>query len=96
MRFVVVKSEEQQSVLSLHRIREQLIKIRTMQVNQIRGLLYEFGADLPQGRQRGLKEIPEALAELGGFGIAQDPRHDPSTGATSRRTGSGHCRSARA
>ncbi|AEM48459.1 transposase IS116/IS110/IS902 family protein [Acidithiobacillus ferrivorans SS3] len=64
MRFVVAKSEEQQSVLSLHRIREQLIKIRTMQVNQIRGLLYEFGADLPQGRQKGLKEVPDALADL--------------------------------
>ena len=66
MRFVVVKSEEQQSVLTLHRIRAQLIKIRTMQVNQIRGLLYEFGADLPQGRQRGLKEVPDALADLEG------------------------------
>ena len=64
MRFVAVKSEEQQSVLALHRMREQLIKIRTMQVNQIRGLLYEFGADLPQGRQRGLKEVPDALANL--------------------------------
>ena len=64
MRFVAVKSEEQQSVLTLHRIRAQLIKIRTMQVNQIRGLLYEFGADLPQGRQRGLKEVPDALANL--------------------------------
>ncbi|MEY2341306.1 IS110 family transposase [Acidithiobacillus sp. IBUN Pt1247-S3] len=66
MRFVAVKTEEQQSVLTLHRIRSQLIKIRTMQVNQIRGLLYEFGADLPQGRQRGLKEVPEALADLDG------------------------------
>ena len=64
MRFVAVKSEEQQSILSLHRIREQLIKIRTMQVNQIRGLLYEFCADLPQGRQKGLKEAPDALADL--------------------------------
>jgi len=51
MRFVAVKTEEQQSVLALHRMRSQLIKIRTMQVNQIRGLLYEFGADLSQGRQ---------------------------------------------
>jgi transposase len=64
MRFVAVKTEEQQSVLSLHRIREQMIKMRTMQVNQIRGLLYEFGADLPQGRQKGLKEVPDALANL--------------------------------
>ncbi|MBW9248256.1 MAG: IS110 family transposase [Acidithiobacillus ferriphilus] len=64
MRFVAVKSEEQQSILALHRMREQLIKIRTMQVNQVRGLLYEFGADLPQGRQQGLKEVPDALAHL--------------------------------
>ncbi|BDB13415.1 hypothetical protein ANFP_07350 [Acidithiobacillus ferrooxidans] len=64
MRFVAVKSEEQQSVLALHRMREQLIKIRTMQVNEIRGLLYEFGVDLPQGRQKGLKDIPEALTAL--------------------------------
>jgi transposase len=27
-------------------------------------LLYEFGADLPQGRQKGLKEVPDALADL--------------------------------
>lgn len=66
MRFVAVKSEEQQSILALHRMREQLIKIRTMQVNQIRGLLYEFGADLPQGRQQGLKAVPDALADLEG------------------------------
>ncbi|MBU2823122.1 IS110 family transposase, partial [Acidithiobacillus ferrooxidans] len=64
MRFVAVKTEEQQSVLALHRMRSQLIKVRTMQVNQIRGLLYEFGADLPQGRQRGLKEVPDALTNL--------------------------------
>ena len=64
MRFVAVKSEEQQSILALHRMREQLIKMRTMQVNQVRGLLYEFGADLPQGRQQGLKEVPDALAHL--------------------------------
>lgn len=38
MRFVAVKSEEQQSVLTLHRVREQLIKIRTMQINAIRGV----------------------------------------------------------
>lgn len=64
MRFVAVKSEGQQGVLTMHRMREQLVKMRTMQVNQLRGLLYEFGADLPPGRQRGVKEIPSALAQL--------------------------------
>jgi transposase len=64
MRFVAVKSEGQQGVLTMHRMREQLVKLRTMQVNQLRGLLYEFGAELPQGRQRGIKEIPNALVQL--------------------------------
>ncbi|MBU2762481.1 IS110 family transposase, partial [Acidithiobacillus caldus] len=64
MRFVTVKSEEQQSVLTLHRMREQLVKIRTMQVNAIRGLLYEFGVDLPLGREKGLQAIPAALTTL--------------------------------
>src|SRR5688572_14372339 len=49
MRFVAVKSAEQQAVLSLHRIRQQLVKIRTMQAHQVRGLLYEFGVVVPQG-----------------------------------------------
>jgi transposase len=64
MKFVAVKSEAQQAVLTLHRMREQLVKMRTMQINQLRGLLYEFGADLPAGRQRGMARIPEALAKL--------------------------------
>jgi transposase len=64
MKFVALKTEEQQSVLSLHRIREQLVKMRTMQTNQLRGLLYEFGADLPQGRQRAMARINDELAKL--------------------------------
>jgi transposase len=43
MRFVALKSEEQQAVLGLHRMRHLLVKQRTMQANQVRGLLYEFG-----------------------------------------------------
>jgi len=64
MRWVAVKSEGQQAVLMLHRMREQLIKMRTMQVNQLRGLLYEFGAELPPGRSAGLECIPGELARL--------------------------------
>jgi len=66
MKFVALKTEEQQSVLTLHRIRAQLVKMRTMQINQLRGLLYEFGADLPQGRQRGIARVGEELARLEG------------------------------
>jgi transposase len=64
MRYVAVKSEGQQAVLMLHRMREQLVKMRTMQVNQLRGLLYEFGAELPAGRSAGLERIPGELARL--------------------------------
>jgi len=66
MKFVSVKSEEQQSLLMLHRMRQQLVKMRTMQIQQLRGLLYEFGADLPQGRQAGMERIPVELAKLEG------------------------------
>lgn len=64
MKFVAMKSEAQQSVLTLHRMREQLVKMRTMQINQLRGLLYEFGADLPAGRQKAIARIPQELAKL--------------------------------
>ncbi|AYH43375.1 IS110 family transposase [Azoarcus sp. DN11] len=64
MKFVAVKSEGQQAVLTLHRMRELLVKMRTMQINQLRGLLYEFGAELPPGRQKGLARIPTELAKL--------------------------------
>jgi transposase len=66
MKVVSVKCEEQQSVLMLHRMRQQLVKMRTMQIQQLRGLLYEFGADLPQGRQAGMERIPAELAKLEG------------------------------
>lgn len=49
MRFVRVKSEEQQSVLMLHRVRELLIRQRTMLVNALRGHLAEFGIVTRQG-----------------------------------------------
>ncbi|MGF6735910.1 transposase [Paraburkholderia youngii] len=64
MRFVAVKSEDQQAMLALHRIRQQLIRIRVMQVNQLRGLLYEFGVVLPQGRQASIEAAKVAVASL--------------------------------
>lgn len=64
MKFVAVKSEAQQGVLMLHRMRALMVKMRTMQVNQLRGLLYEFGADLPPGRQKGMECIPGELHKL--------------------------------
>ena len=64
MRTVAGKTEDQQAMLALHRMRLSLIKFRTMQVNQLRGLLYEFGITLRGGRQAGLAEIQQRMAEL--------------------------------
>jgi transposase len=64
MRTVAAKTEDQQAMLGLHRIREQLVKFRTMQVDQLRGLLYEYGVVLKAGRQAGLTEIRQRMAEL--------------------------------
>jgi transposase len=49
MRFVPVKSIEQQDIQSLHRVRSQLVDRRTAQANQIRGLLLEYGIVIPKG-----------------------------------------------
>ncbi|TCP30997.1 transposase [Sphingomonas sp. BK235] len=49
MRFVPVKSPEQQAALSMHRARDLLVKQRTQLVNMVRALLAEFGINIPQG-----------------------------------------------
>ena len=49
---VPIKNEQQQTCLTLHRMRAQLMKVRIMQTNALRGLLYEFGIVLPEGRER--------------------------------------------
>lgn len=63
MRFVPVKTEDQQTVLALHRVRSQLMKMRIMQTNELRGLLYEFGVVLPEGHAALLKAWPSALID---------------------------------
>ncbi|MGF6880369.1 IS110 family transposase [Paraburkholderia sp. MM5477-R1] len=64
MRTVAAKTEDQQVMLSLHCMRSLLVKFRTMQINQLRGLLYEFGVTFRAGRVAGLDEIRERMAEL--------------------------------
>jgi len=49
MRFVPVKSVEQQSVLSLHRARDLLVRQRTGLINALRAHLAEYGIAVPQG-----------------------------------------------
>jgi transposase len=55
MRFVPVKSPEQQSALALHRTRDLLVKQRTQLVNMIRGLLAEFGIEMARGLHHALQ-----------------------------------------
>lgn len=49
MRFVAIKSEDQQAVLCQHRVRQALVGQRTQIANMIRGLLSEFGVTMPVG-----------------------------------------------
>ena len=63
MRFVAIKSEEQQSVLMVHRARTLMMANRTAQVNQIRGLLGEFGLVVPKGVARLRRELPGILED---------------------------------
>ena len=55
MRFVPIKSPEQQAALSMHRSRDLLVKQRTQLVNMMRGILAEFGIEIPQGLHRALE-----------------------------------------
>ena len=61
MRFVAMKSREQQASLALHRTRELLVKERTQLVNMIRGLLAEFGIVIPRGLERAMAMARQIL-----------------------------------
>lgn len=78
MRFVPVKSAEQQALLCLHRIRQGLIRERTATINQLRGLLSEFGFIMPTGRYSAQQHLPEILedAENGLPALARRLLHD--------------------
>lgn len=67
MRFVPVKSAEQQAVLTLHRVRYGFVEERTATINRMRGLMSEFGVVLPQRAaevRRGAAAVAEALPAL--------------------------------
>lgn len=63
MRFVPVKSTDQQDVQSLHRVRERLIVQRASLINHARGLMAEYGIVLPQGAWRFAAKAPSAITE---------------------------------
>jgi transposase len=66
VKFVGIKTAMQQATLTLHRQRELLMKMRTMQTNALRGLLYEFGATFAQGRKALFKDVEQTLGDLSG------------------------------
>jgi transposase len=86
MRFVAVKSEEQQAVLSLHRIRQQFVKVRTMQANQVRGLLYEFGVVVPKGWRALLAQAGPILADAASGAVPELLRRELQTQLEGLRT----------
>jgi transposase len=63
MRFVPLKTQEQQAILMVHRARELVVAARTGQASQIRGLLAEFGIVVPVGIARLRSQMPQILED---------------------------------
>jgi len=63
MRFVAVKTAEQQEVQAVHRVRQQLVKSHTALINQVRGLLAEHGIVMAQGRAQLRRTLARILED---------------------------------
>jgi transposase len=63
MRFVPIKGVIQQDIQSVHRVRERLIRQRTALMNEIRGLLAEYGMVLPKGKSALKSGLPKILED---------------------------------
>lgn len=63
MKFVGIKTIEQQDMLLVHRCREMQIKQRTAQANQIRGLLMDYGIIIPKGIHHIRSNLPRILED---------------------------------
>ena len=70
MRFVPVKTIEQQSRLMVHRARQGYVAARTATINRIRGLLSEFGVVLAQKAEVVRREAAQRLEDLPGYANA--------------------------
>ena len=80
MRFVLVKTEEQQSMLMIHRARDLLVRQRTAAVNALRGHLAEFGIVAAKGTAKAHElmrlagddeRLPPMAREALGYIVAQ-------------------------
>ena len=63
MRFVPIKTEEQQGTLAVHRVRETLVAQKTQLINALRAHLAEFGIVAPRGAGK-VSELTAVLADL--------------------------------
>lgn len=68
MRFVPLKTVDQQGTLCVHRVRQGFIEERTATINRLRGLLSEFGIVLPQNANTVGRQAAAALEDLPGWG----------------------------
>ena len=73
MRFVPVKTIDQQGVLSLHRVRSAFVRQRTAAINTVRGLLTEFGIVAAKGIQR-VAELRQRMDKVGGDLLPDEAR----------------------
>lgn len=79
MRFVPVKTEAQQDLQSLHRVRDRLIAQRTSLINHMRGLLAEYGLVYPKGAALLLPRIRAGFAEAPPSAMRERPSRRSST-----------------
>jgi hypothetical protein len=77
MRFVPLKTAEQQSALMMHRARDLLIRQRTMLVNALRGHLAEFGLVEAQGLHKVARLIAIVMGEMDGLRYQQEQKNRP-------------------
>lgn len=63
MRFVDIKEIGQQDIQAIHRMRSLVVGQRTAQVNQIRGLLQEYGIEVAQGGTEINMQLPNILED---------------------------------
>jgi len=63
MRFVSIREVEQQDLQSLHRMRSMAVSGRTALINQIRGLLQEYGIEIAKGSGQLFTQLPLILEE---------------------------------
>jgi transposase len=73
IRFVPIKTCEQQAILALHRVRALLVRQRTAAINAARGLLSEFGVVAAQGSSR-VVELRERVEKIDTDLLAQEAR----------------------